>query len=163
MRKWRPSPRAKDNVSFNQALLRPRAVNHHAFVVCFRNPQHFYDNVFVVGVDLQTALLVRRYVLIFFHSVFPDLNHSTPKPHSLEMMLAGAGVIIESGVSVDVNLAVKLKPFILLHSFRERAGKQLCVFSVQLEIRSQLIARGEQPERIQVQEYLLRHIEKSPS
>jgi hypothetical protein len=43
--------------------------------------------------------------------MFPDLNHSTPKPDSIEMMLGGPRVIIESGASVDVNLALKLKLF----------------------------------------------------
>lgn len=48
--------------------------------------------------------------------MFSDLNHrpldrSNAKPDSLKMMLAGARVIIESGASVDVNLAVKLKLF----------------------------------------------------
>jgi hypothetical protein len=43
--------------------------------------------------------------------VFPDLNHSTTKPDSLGKMLAGARVLIESGVSVDVDLAVKLELF----------------------------------------------------
>ncbi len=67
--------------------------------------------------------------------MFPDLIHSTTKPDSLEMMLAGPRVIIESGASIDVNLALKLKlKSTLLRSFRERAGKQLCVFPVQLKI-----------------------------
>jgi len=83
--------RAKNDVSFKQALLRPRPVDRHALVVCFRNPQHFYNNVFIVGVDLKPAFLVRGYILIFFHSVFPDLNHkrfhwAKAKPNSLEWL-----------------------------------------------------------------------------
>src|SRR5258706_11634275 len=52
----------------------PRAVPHHALLVCFWNPQHFYENVFVIGVDLQAALIVRRDIFIFFHLRNPNQN-----------------------------------------------------------------------------------------
>ena len=57
----------------------------------------------------------------------------------------------------------RLDLFKLLRCFCERAGKEFGVFAVQLKIRGQLIAGGEQPERIQVQKNRLRNVQERSS
>ena len=60
---------AKNDISFEQTLLGPGPVDGDAFVVCFGDAQNFYDHVFIVGINLQTPLLMRQYVFVFFHSI----------------------------------------------------------------------------------------------
>jgi hypothetical protein len=62
---------AQHDVSFEQAFLSPGPVNRDAFVVSFRDAQRFYNDVFVVGVDLKPPFFVRGDIFIFSQTIVP--------------------------------------------------------------------------------------------
>ena len=50
----------QNDVAFEQAALKPGAVDHHAFIIGFGNVEDAHENIVIVGVDSLAAFLVRR-------------------------------------------------------------------------------------------------------